>query len=109
MKSENIKKFGCVLLSAIMISGISVCAVSAEEKSTEIHIVHTNDIHGYYKSTSGGQIGFDAVKTIADKENADLILDAGDTFHGQSFATVEEGKSIAELMDAVGYLSLIHI
>lgn len=103
MKSENIKKFGCVLLSAVMLSGISVCAVSAEEKSTEIHIVHTNDIHGYYKSTSGGQIGFDAVKTIADKENADLILDAGDTFHGQSFATVEEGKSIAELMDAVGY------
>lgn len=103
MKSENIKKFGCVLLSAIMLSGISVCAVSAEEKSTEIHIVHTNDIHGYYKSTSGGQIGFDAVKNIADKENADLILDAGDTFHGQSFATVEEGKSIAELMDAVGY------
>lgn len=103
MKSENIKKFGCVLLSAIMLSGISVCAVSAEEKSTEIHIVHTNDIHGYYKSTSGGQIGFDAVKTIADKENADLILDAGDTFHGQSFATVEEGKSIAELMNAVGY------
>lgn len=103
MKSESIKKFGCVLLSAIMLSGISVCAVSAEEKSTEIHIVHTNDIHGYYKSTSGGQIGFEAVKTIADKENADLILDAGDTFHGQSFATVEEGKSIAELMDAVGY------
>ena len=103
MKSESIKKFGCVLLSAIMLSGISVCAVSAEEKSTEIHIVHTNDIHGYYKSTPGGQIGFDAVKTIADKENADLILDAGDTFHGQSFATVEEGKSIAELMDAVGY------
>lgn len=103
MKSENIKKFGCVLLSAVMLSGISVCAVSAEEKSTEIHIVHTNDIHGYYKSASGGQIGFDAVKTIADKENADLILDAGDTFHGQSFATVEEGKSIAELMDAVGY------
>lgn len=80
-----------------------MCTVSAEEKSTEIHIVHTNDIHGYYKSTSSGQIGFDAVKTIADKENADLILDAGDTFHGQSFATVEEGKSIAELMDAVGY------
>ena len=103
MKSESIKKFGCVLLSAIMLSGISVCTVSAEEKSTEIHIVHTNDIHGYYKSTSSGQIGFDAVKTIADKENADLILDAGDTFHGQSFATVEEGKSIAELMDAVGY------
>ena len=63
-----------------MLSGISVCTVSAEEKSTEIHIVHTNDIHGYYKSTSSGQIGFDAVKTIADKENADLILDAGDTF-----------------------------
>ena len=27
------------------------------------------------------------------------MLDAGDTFHGQSFATMSEGKSIAELMD----------
>ena len=27
------------------------------------------------------------------------MLDAGDTFHGQPFATMSEGKSIAELMD----------
>lgn len=103
MKTEKFKKFSCVVLSAVVLSGISVYSVSAEEKTTEIHIVHTNDIHGYYKATSYGQIGFEALKTIAENENADLILDAGDTFHGQSFATLEEGQSIAELMDDIGY------
>lgn len=103
MKKAKNKKVCCIFLTAAVLSGISVYSVSAEETKTEIHIVHTNDIHGYYKSTSNGQIGFDSLKTIVSKENADLLLDAGDTFHGQSFATVENGKSIAELMDDLGY------
>lgn len=30
-------------------------------------------------------------------------MDAGDTFHGDSFATVNQGAAIAALMDAAGY------
>ena len=70
---------------------------------TTIQIVHTNDIHGYYTATNRGVIGFAKLKTFADSVGADLILDAGDTYHGQAFATVEKGLGIAELMKAVGY------
>ena len=68
--------------------------------------MHTNDIHGSYKysynaSKGTGTVGFDGLAVLYSAQNSapDLLLDAGDTFHGQSFATMSEGKSIAELMD----------
>ena len=69
-------------------------------------VIHTNDIHGSYKysynaSKGTGTVGFDGLAVLysAQGNAPDLLLDAGDTFHGQSFATMSEGKSIAELMD----------
>lgn len=71
-----------------------------------VTIMHTNDIHGSYKysynaSKGTGTIGFDGLAVLysAQSNAPDFLLDAGDTFHGQSFATMSEGKSIAELMD----------
>ena len=64
--------------------------------------MHTNDIHGSYKySYNAGTVGFDGLAVLysAQGNAPDLLLDAGDTFHGQSFATMSEGKSIAELVD----------
>jgi 5'-nucleotidase / UDP-sugar diphosphatase len=74
------------------------------ETPTIIKIFHTNDIHGR-ASNASGTIGFAQFKTFINSEAADgkLVLDAGDTFHGQTFATLERGASIAELMKAVGY------
>ena len=69
-------------------------------------VMHTNDIHGSYKysyneSKGTGTVGFDGLAVLYSAQSSapDLLLDAGDTFHGQSFATMSEGKSIAELMD----------
>ena len=71
-----------------------------------VTVMHTNDIHGSYKysynaSKGAGTVGFDGLAVLysAQGNAPDLLLDAGDTFHGQSFATMSEGKSIAELMD----------
>ena len=67
-----------------------------------VTVMHTNDIHGSYKySYNAGTVGFDGLAVLysAQGNGPDLLLDAGDTFHGQSFATMSEGKSIAELMD----------
>lgn len=70
-----------------------------------VTVMHTNDIHGSYKysynaSKGTGTIGFDGLAVLysAQSNAPDFLLDAGDTFHGQSFATMSEGKSIAELM-----------
>lgn len=67
-----------------------------------VTVMHTNDIHGSYKySYNAGTVGFDGLAVLysAQSNAPDFLLDAGDTFHGQSFATMSEGKSIAELMD----------
>ena len=71
-----------------------------------VTVMHTNDIHGSYKysynaSKGTGTVGFDGLAVLysAQGSTPDFLLDAGDTFHGQSFATMSEGKSIAELMD----------
>lgn len=71
-----------------------------------VTVMHTNDIHGSYKysynaSKGTGTVGFDGLAVLYSAQSSapDLLLDAGDTFHGQPFATMSEGKSIAELMD----------
>ena len=71
-----------------------------------VTVMHANDIHGSYKysynaSKGTGTVGFDGLAVLYSAQSSapDLLLDAGDTFHGQSFATMSEGKSIAELMD----------
>lgn len=68
----------------------------------DVTVMHTNDIHGSYKySYNAGTVGFDGLAVLYSAQSSapDFLLDAGDTFHGQSFATMSEGKSIAELMD----------
>lgn len=72
----------------------------------DVTVMHTNDIHGSYKysynaSKGTGTVGFDGLAVLysAQSNAPDFLFDAGDTFHGQSFATMSEGKSIAELMD----------
>lgn len=98
------KLLSLTLAGMLLVTAAPFAAAATEgESDTTIRIVHTNDIHGYYKSTDRGQIGFDGLKTVIDEQDADLVLDIGDTFHGQAFATVEEGMSIARLMDECGY------
>ena len=88
---------------AVALSGPA--AALAEEVGT-LSIVHTNDSHGGYgfEDASGNPVGYyAAVAGLAQAVDADLVLDAGDTFHGDSFATITNGESIARLMKAAGY------
>lgn len=80
-------------------------AHNENEPQGKITIMHTNDIHGYYTldAAGSGSIGFPILQTIKNQIEPDLLLDAGDTFHGQSFATLFEGHSIAVLMNMLDY------
>lgn len=100
-------------LTAALLAGVFTGAPSLALASDlpqaindSVTVIHTNDIHGSYKysynaSKGTGTVGFDGLAVLysAQGNAPDLLLDAGDTFHGQSFATMSEGKSIAELMD----------
>ena len=100
-------------LTAALLAGVFAGAPSLALASNlpqaindSVTVMHTNDIHGSYKysynaSKGTDTVGFDGLAVLysAQGNAPDLLLDAGDTFHGQSFATMSEGKSIAELMD----------
>lgn len=106
MKKNIFKPISLVIsvsLLATMCPMQIFAADQTQEQDTTIQIVHTNDIHGYYTETDSGTLGFAVLKSIVDQEGTDLVLDMGDTFHGQAFATIDEGSSIAQLMKEVGY------
>lgn len=77
---------------------------SGEKKIT---ILHTNDSHGRVEEAEFDGMGFAKISTLVkqyETENPNtLLLDAGDTFHGTTFATLEKGESVAEVLNAVGY------
>ena len=95
-------RLACAVLFA---AALSLCGASVAYADTgTVTIMHTNDMHGYYAPDKKGTcIGLSPLKALVDNQQPDLLLDAGDTFHGLPFATVEQGTSIAQLMQAIGY------
>lgn len=96
------------LMIVLMIMGcwgsMVFAATVNDDQTITLKIIHTNDTHSRYSySAKNNNIGYAKLKTIINQESPDLTVDAGDIFHGQSFATIETGGSIAELMAAVGF------
>jgi len=75
-----------------------------------INILHTNDSHARVFEGKYDGMGFAKLSTLIkqfEQENEHtLLLDAGDTFHGTTFATLEEGSSIVKIMNEIGYDSM---
>ncbi len=74
---------------------------------TPLKIVHTNDTHARIEEGRFAGMGFAkiATKVKAVRENNPnvLVLDAGDTFHGQTIATIVQGESVVKVMNEIGY------
>ncbi|ARJ50549.1 5'-nucleotidase C-terminal domain-containing protein [Staphylococcus lutrae] len=66
-------------------------------------ILHTNDIHGRMVEEPGRVIGMAKLKPLKVKENADLLVDAGDAFQGLPLSNQSKGEEMARAMNAVGY------
>jgi 5'-nucleotidase / UDP-sugar diphosphatase len=103
------KSFIGLLSTLVVLFGFSgTFSAQAEETATSktITILHTNDTHAKVESSDGG-MGFAKLATLIkqlEKENPNtLLLDAGDTFHGTPFATLEQGESIAQIFNKLGY------
>jgi len=104
------------LISSIIISMlliINFCTIAGASSGSRvadlktITILHTNDTHSRVVEGEYDGIGFAKLSTMFKQFKAQnpntLILDAGDTFHGQPVATLVRGESIAKLMNIMGY------
>lgn len=67
----------------------------------EIVLFHTNDTHSRVEAFPKMQA---YIKAYGSEY---LLVDAGDTFHGQTFATLENGKSIAKILAAMQYDAMV--
>jgi len=74
---------------------------------TPLTIVHTNDTHSRIEAGKYAGMGFakiaTKVKQLREKNPNVLVVDAGDTFHGQTIASIVKGESIVKVMNAIGY------
>ena len=97
-------KIALVLLASLLVFG---CASLPEVEDTTLTIVHTNDTHGRVLEGKYDGMGFAKIAVkVANLRAANpnlLLLDAGDTFHGTTLASLSKGESIAKVMNYIGY------
>ncbi|MGL5085603.1 MAG: bifunctional metallophosphatase/5'-nucleotidase, partial [Clostridium sp.] len=94
-----LKRSTALAVSSMMLTMlIQPLGVQASTTDKVLKIFHSNDTHSRVDN-------FPIAKTYINSARADgkLLLDAGDTYHGQSFATLQRGSSIAQLIKKMGY------
>ncbi len=95
-----------IMVMMIVMSMVGVNVVSADE-AVKITIVHTNDTHARIEEGKYAGMGLAKVATKVAELRAEnpnlLLLDAGDTFHGQTIATLVKGESITKVMNTMAY------
>ena len=73
------------------------------EKSNDIVILHTNDVHCGVQDT----IGYDGLmlfkKQLLKKYNNVILVDAGDHIQGGTMGLISGGEAIIDIMNKLGY------
>lgn len=73
----------------------------------ELAIIHLNDVHGRAEESENDGMGYPKVASLLKEyrktfgKDRVLFLDAGDTTHGTTFATLEKGESIVKILNAM--------
>lgn len=97
------KKLLTTLLTVAMLFSAFGTTVQADQKSDDIVVLYTNDVHTYIDGT----ISYDVIAAIkADLEtqyNNVLLVDAGDHIQGTAYGSMDKGETIIELMNAASY------
>lgn len=107
------KRISCFLMAFVMVASLALTNAGAvfADSEKELVILHINDTHARVKSVEDKEgnltgVGYDRIsqyKKDLMKTNPDvLLLDAGDTLHGQPIATISQGESIVDIMNLMG-------
>ncbi len=97
----------CLLLFPV------VPASALVTRPVTVKVFCTGNLHGHAEADFDAdgrlrEIGYARMKTYMDSQKADLrlLLDAGDVFSGSPLATYSKGRSIGELINAMGYAAV---
>ncbi len=105
------KKVLSALLLIVLFQACTNGMLGGDASKDELVIVNFNDSHA--RVYEGEGMGFAKVATLVENlkkkytgENQVMVLDAGDTFHGTSFATLERGESIVNVLNELGLTAM---
>ena len=92
------RKFFAALLALVMVLSLMVPTAWAAEE--DVTILYTNDVHTYIDKG----LGYSELAALKASlgENV-LLVDAGDHAQGTAYGGMDKGKTIIDLMNAVGY------
>ena len=97
------KKLLTMLFTTVLLFSIIGTTVMADQKSDDIVVLYTNDVHTYIDGT----ISYDVIAAIkAELEtqyNNVLLVDAGDHIQGTAYGSMDKGETIIKLMNAANY------
>ncbi len=100
---------GRLMLGLMVIVLISLLAgINNQISAEELTILHTNDIHGRLEvDEEEGRMGIPVISSLIDDYRAErdnvLVLDAGDTIHGDVITNHFDGKSAVRTMNKAGF------
>ena len=94
----------CLVLAlcTLMTPAITQTAAAQEEPVT---IFYTNDIHTYIDNDNEEEIGWNYAKLAHLKDSVPdaLLVDAGDHVQGTAYGSMDNGKTVVNLMKSAGY------
>ena len=97
------RKILAMLLTIALVLSFAVPVFAEGEKSDDIVILYTNDVHTYID----GELSYDVLAAIKaqyqTQYNNVILVDAGDHSQGTAYGSMDKGKTIIELMNAAGY------
>lgn len=101
-----LRRWGIVLLTLMVLVSFSCVSAPPAVDYAELTIYHMNDTHSRVEEGKYAGMGMAKLSSYVSAARAEggniLFLDAGDTFHGQTIATLVEGESIARITNAMG-------
>ena len=97
------KKLIALLLAECLMLGLMTTAFAADEKSNDIVILYTNDVHCAVDDNIG-YAGLAAYKKeMQAAYNYVALVDCGDSVQGDVIGTLSKGEYLVDIMNEVGY------
>ncbi|MCL2698742.1 MAG: 5'-nucleotidase C-terminal domain-containing protein [Defluviitaleaceae bacterium] len=101
--SKMFKRFTAIVVAVVIAMTLLPVSVFAEE-GAKLTVIHINDRHG--RMDADPFIAQMAQELRAEGRNV-LILDVGDTLHGQMVTNLTRGEAMVDIMNAVGYSAMV--